>query len=48
LVDPKEIHDLGDSGVDRRTLFRGVLKKYEERVWIGFIWLRIWTTVGLL
>jgi hypothetical protein len=48
MADLKEIHDLGDTGIDGRIRFRQILRKYEGRVWTGFIWLRIYTTVGLL
>jgi hypothetical protein len=30
-------------GVDGRIILRVVLVKWDGRMWIGFIWLRMWT-----
>jgi hypothetical protein len=48
LADLKVMHDLKDSDVDGRTIFGIILRKYGERVWIGFIWFKKLITVGLL
>jgi hypothetical protein len=32
---------LEDLGVDGRTILKMILRKSGERMWIGFIWLRI-------
>jgi hypothetical protein len=37
-----------DLGVDGRRKIKCILGKYSWRVWIGFMWLRIGTTDGLL
>jgi hypothetical protein len=34
--------------VDGRVILKWILRKYGARVWIGFIWLRIETSGGLL
>jgi hypothetical protein len=39
---------LENLGTDERILLRWILKKYEARVYTGFIWLRIGTSGGLL
>ena len=36
-----------DLSVDRRIIMKRILKKEGERVWIGWIWLRIETSCGL-
>ena len=38
---------LEDLSVDRRIIMKRILKKEGERVWIGWIWLRIETSCGL-
>jgi hypothetical protein len=37
-----------DLGVDGRTILELVLEKYGEKLWTGFIWLRVRTNGGLL
>jgi hypothetical protein len=39
---------LDDLGVDRNMILNWILRKQGERVWIGLIWLRIKTVVGIL
>jgi hypothetical protein len=35
---------LVDCGLDRRTILKWILKKFDMRVWIGFVWLCIETS----
>jgi len=37
-----------DLGIDRKIIIEWILWKYDGKVWIGFIWLRIETNVELL
>jgi hypothetical protein len=37
-----------DLGVDRRIILEWILGKYDGKVWIGFMWLRIGTIGGPL
>jgi hypothetical protein len=37
---------LRDLGVDRNSILNQILKKQDERAWVGFIWLKIWTKRG--
>jgi hypothetical protein len=37
-----------DLGVDGKILLEWILEKYGEKVWTGFMWLRIGTSGGLL
>jgi hypothetical protein len=39
---------LGNRNVDGTTQLEWILKKYVGAVWVGFIWLRIGTSGGLL
>jgi hypothetical protein len=39
---------LGELYVDSRMILKGILKKYNLRVWTGFIWLRIGSSGMLL
>jgi hypothetical protein len=39
---------LGDLDVDGKIILKLILKKYNERVLTGFIWLRIGTNGGVL
>jgi hypothetical protein len=32
-----------DLGVDRMIILKWVLKKRDERMWVGFIWLKVGT-----
>jgi len=34
---------LEDTGVDGSVILRGMFRKWDVGVWIGLIWLRIWT-----
>jgi hypothetical protein len=34
--------------MDGRIILKYILARYGLRVWIGFIWLKIWTGDGLL
>jgi hypothetical protein len=43
-----ERENLEEQCVDVRIMLISILKKYDERVWIGLIWLRIRTGGGLL
>jgi hypothetical protein len=36
-----------DLGVDVKIILKCILGKYGGKVWIGCIWLRIWTNGGL-
>jgi hypothetical protein len=44
----KESEDLTDRGVDGKILLRKFLQEYGSRMWAGFIWLKIKSSVGLL
>jgi hypothetical protein len=37
-----------DLGVNERIILIWILGTYDEKVWTGFMWLRIWTSGGLL
>jgi hypothetical protein len=37
-----------DQGVDGWTLLKWILKREDEMVWIGLIWLKIGSSGGLL
>jgi hypothetical protein len=37
-----------DQGVDGKTVLEWILRKLGEKLWTGFIWLRIGTSDGLL
>jgi hypothetical protein len=39
---------LGDLGVDERIILEWILGKEGVKVWIGFIWIIIETSAGLL
>jgi hypothetical protein len=39
---------LGNLGADRRIIFKGILKKQGVKMWTGFNWLRLRSSVGLL
>jgi hypothetical protein len=41
-------HHSGDLGVDGKITLDWILGKQNGKVWIGFIWLRIGTSGGLL
>jgi hypothetical protein len=45
---PKESDHLKDRGVDWRMGSKWILDRLAERVWSGFVWLRIWTCGELL
>jgi hypothetical protein len=45
---PKEKDHLEDRNVDRRIISKWILRKYDVRVWTGFMCHRIWTGGGLL
>jgi hypothetical protein len=45
---PEEKDNLEGTGVDERIILKWILKKYDGRVWTGFIWLRIRAGSGLL
>jgi hypothetical protein len=44
---PKERHHLEDLSTDRREILILILKTNDGKLWIGFIWHRIWTSGGL-
>jgi hypothetical protein len=44
----KEGDYLEDPGIDRRIIFRLILKKQGVIMWTGFIWFRMGTSSGLL
>jgi len=35
---------LGDLGVDGKIMLLWILNKYRERMWTGFMWLRVGTS----
>jgi hypothetical protein len=39
---------LEDLGIEEMIILKFILRNWGLRVWIGFIWLRIWTNGGLL
>jgi hypothetical protein len=39
---------LDDLGSDGRIALKWMLMKYGGRVWIGFIWLRMESSIGIL
>jgi len=39
---------LGDPSVDGKIILRWIFRKWDEVVWVGFIWLRIGTGGGHL
>jgi len=36
-----------DVGVDRRIILKWIFKRWEAEIWVGFIWLKTGTDVGL-
>jgi hypothetical protein len=49
LVERPEVRDHSeDLGVDEIIIFEWMLDKYVGKMWIGFMWLRIGTSDGLL
>jgi len=44
----REIHHLGDPGIDQRMILRSIFRKWDVGVWTGLIWLRIGTGSGHL
>jgi hypothetical protein len=47
-VDVKGRDHLEDLGVDETVILKWILRKYGGKVWIGFIWLRVGISGGLL
>jgi len=45
---PREIHHLGDPGVDGRIILRWIFRKWVVVVWTGSSWLRIGSCGGHL
>jgi hypothetical protein len=45
---PKERDHSEDQDVGGWTIFKRILERYDEIVWIGLMWLRIGTCGGLL
>jgi hypothetical protein len=45
VEEPEGKDHLGDIGLDGVILLKWILKKQGRRLWTGFIWLRIGTTV---
>jgi hypothetical protein len=41
----KERAHLSDVGVDGRIILKQYFNKYFGRLWIGLMWLKIWTNV---
>jgi hypothetical protein len=49
LVDkPEGKNHLDDLSTGGRTMLLWILKKEDGKVWVGFVWLRIGTSGGLL
>lgn len=48
LVTKPERKKLGDLSVDGSIMLKGILKTWGLKIWVGFIWLRIRTTGGIL
>jgi len=44
----KERDHLGDAGVDGKIILRWIFRTWDEGMWIGSSWLRIWTVSGHL
>jgi hypothetical protein len=47
LGSPKERDHSEDLDIDKRTVIKWVLRKSDERLWTGFVWLRMGTGDGL-
>jgi hypothetical protein len=45
---PEEKRSFGRPVLDGRIILEWILEKRDGNVWIGFIWLRIWTRGGLV
>jgi hypothetical protein len=41
-------HHSEDLDIDEKIILERILGKWYEKVWVGFIWLRIGTSGGLL
>jgi hypothetical protein len=42
----RERDHIGDTGLDGRTIFRWIFRKYDVGLWTGSSWLRIGTVGG--
>jgi hypothetical protein len=45
---PQEEDNLEDLDLDRRTIFKWIIKKYDGEAWTGLMWLKIGTVGGRL
>jgi hypothetical protein len=45
---PESKRPLGRHGLGGRIILKWMLEQYDGVVWTGLIWIRIWTSGGLL
>lgn len=48
MRNPEKGDELEDLGVGGSGILKYILTEKSEKAWIGLIWLRLWTSGGLL